>query len=43
MFNLLLAFGAKLNIKNRQGQTPLTMAAALGMKEVSKPFNCLYV
>ena len=34
MFKLLLEFGALLTIKNRQGLTPLTLAAKLARKEV---------
>ena len=35
MFDMLLSMGAKLDIKNRQGLTPLTMAAKLPRKDVS--------
>jgi ankyrin repeat protein len=35
MFNLLLDLGARLDIKNRQGLTPLTLAATLTRKEVN--------
>ncbi len=38
MFELMLEFNAKLDIKNRQGLTPLTLAAKLARKEVSR-FN----
>ncbi|XP_078323530.1 transient receptor potential cation channel subfamily V member 6-like isoform X9 [Crassostrea virginica] len=34
MFNLLVDFGARLDIKNRQGLTPLTLAAKLTRKEM---------
>ncbi|XP_056012638.1 transient receptor potential cation channel subfamily V member 5-like isoform X6 [Ostrea edulis] len=34
MFNLLLELGARLDIKNRQGLTPLTLAATLTRKEM---------
>lgn len=34
MFNLLVELGARLDIKNRQGLTPLTLAAKLTRKEV---------
>ncbi|XP_062582287.1 transient receptor potential cation channel subfamily V member 5-like isoform X4 [Saccostrea cucullata] len=34
MFNLLLDLGARLDIKNRQGLTPLTLAATLTRKEM---------
>jgi ankyrin repeat protein len=30
----MLGFGASLNIKNRQGLTPLTLAAKMPRKEV---------
>jgi hypothetical protein len=36
MFDLLLQMGAKLDIKNRQGLTPLTLSAKLPRKDVSK-------
>ena len=35
MFDLLIELGAKMNIVNRQGLTPLTLAAKLASKEVS--------
>ena len=35
MFDLLVDLGGKLHIKNRQGLTPLTMAAMLARKEAS--------
>lgn len=35
MFDLLLNMGGKLDIKNRQGLTPLTLSAKLPRKEVS--------
>lgn len=38
MFDLLLQMGAKLDIKNRQGLTPLTMSAMLPRKDVSMAF-----
>uniref|UniRef100_A0A8W8L649 Transient receptor potential cation channel subfamily V member 6 n=1 Tax=Magallana gigas TaxID=29159 RepID=A0A8W8L649_MAGGI len=34
MFNLLVELGARLDIKNRQGLTPLTLAAKLTRKEM---------
>ncbi|KAL3870294.1 hypothetical protein ACJMK2_038370 [Sinanodonta woodiana] len=34
MFDLLLSLGADLNIKNRQGLTPLTLAAKLARKDM---------
>jgi ankyrin repeat protein len=34
MFDLLVSLGAKLNIKNKQGLTPLTLAARLARKDV---------
>ncbi|CAH1783392.1 unnamed protein product [Owenia fusiformis] len=34
MFDLLHSLGAKMHIKNRQGLTPLTLAAKLGRKEM---------
>ena len=34
MFKLMLEFNADLNIKNRQGLTPLSLAAKLARKEV---------
>ena len=34
MFELMLEFNARLDIKNRQGLTPLTLAAKLARKEV---------
>lgn len=42
MFNLLVELGARLDIKNRQGLTPLTLAAKLTRKEVlSKPLQAM--
>jgi transient receptor potential cation channel subfamily V protein 5 len=38
MFELMLDFGASLHIKNRQGLTPLTLAAKLARKEVGVYF-----
>lgn len=35
MFDLLLQLGAKLDIRNRQGLTPLTLATKLARKDVS--------
>ena len=35
MFDLLYGFGARLDIRNRQGLTPLTLAAKLARKDVS--------
>ena len=35
MFDLLLNHGGRLDIKNRQGLTPLTLAAKLARKDVS--------
>lgn len=35
MFELMLEFNARLDIKNRQGLTPLTLAAKLARKEVN--------
>lgn len=34
MFKLMLTFKARLDIKNNQGLTPLTLAAKLARKEV---------
>ena len=34
MFNFMLEFDVSLDIKNRQGLTPLTLAAKLARKEV---------
>lgn len=34
MFQLMLEFKARLDLKNRQGLTPLTLAAKLARKEV---------
>ena len=34
MFDILVSLGAKMNILNRQGLTPLTLAAKLSIKEV---------
>jgi hypothetical protein len=34
MFALMIEFKASLHIKNRQGLTPLTLAAKLARKEV---------
>lgn len=36
MFKLMLEFNASLHIKNRQGLTPLCLAAKLARKEVSQ-------
>lgn len=36
MVDLLYELGASLDIKNRQGLTPLTLAAVKARKEVSK-------
>ena len=36
MFDLLVSLGAKLHIKNKQGLTPLTLAAKLARKDVRK-------
>lgn len=43
MFDLLVSLGAKLNIKNKQGLTPLTLAAKLARKDVSMGLlnNCV--
>lgn len=35
MFDLLVSLGAKLDLKNMQGLTPLTLAAKLARKDVS--------
>ena len=35
MFDLLVSLGAKLQLKNVQGLTPLTLAAKLARKDVS--------
>ena len=43
MFDLLYGFGARLDIRNRQGLTPLTLAAKLARKDVSfKNILCFY-
>jgi transient receptor potential cation channel subfamily V protein 5 len=34
MFEYLLNFGARLDIKNRQNFTPLTLAAKLGKQQI---------
>ena len=34
MFDLLVSLGAELHVKNKQGLTPLTLAASLAKKEV---------
>ena len=34
MFDLLVSLGGKLHIKNKQGLTPLTLAAKLAIKDV---------
>ncbi len=39
MFDLLVDLGARLHITNRQGLTPLTLAAKLARKEVSAKFR----
>jgi hypothetical protein len=39
MFKLMLGFNASLHIKNRQGLTPLTLAAKLAKKEVKTFFS----
>ena len=39
MFDLIVDLGGKLHVKNRQGLTPLTLAAKLGRKDVSDPIN----
>ena len=36
MFDILYSLGGRLDIRNRQGLTPLTLAAKLARKEVSK-------
>ena len=36
MFDLLVSLGAELHVKNKQGLTPLTLAARLAKKEVSR-------
>jgi len=36
MFKLMMEMNASLDIKNRQGYTPLTLAAKLCRKEVSE-------
>lgn len=38
VFDMVYECGASLDIKNRQGLTPLTLAAKLAMQEVS--INC---
>jgi hypothetical protein len=35
MFDLIYHLGGRLDIKNRQGLTPLTLAANLARKDVS--------
>lgn len=35
MFDLIYSHGGRLDIKNRQGLTPLTLAAKLARKDVS--------
>ena len=40
MFDLLVSLGAELHVKNKQGLTPLTLAASLAKKEVRTPSCC---
>ena len=39
MFKMMLDYKASLNIKNKQGLTPLTLAAKLARKEVLDIFR----
>lgn len=43
MFKLMLEFNASLHVKNRQGLTPLCLAAKLARKEVSNIFSGLKI
>jgi ankyrin repeat protein len=44
MVDLLYELGASLDIKNRQGLTPLTLAAVKAHKEVrEEKFDCLFL
>lgn len=43
MFDLILSHGGRLDIKNRQGLTPLTLAAKLARKEVRGTTITLYL
>ena len=42
MFDLILNNGGKLDITNRQGLTPLTLAAKLARKDVSVGLLAVY-
>ena len=43
MFKLMLEFNASLHLKNRQGLTPLTLAAKLAKKEVQSIYLIYFI